>query len=309
MKKSSIPSDFYTTPPTELIDDDLTFLREMIAQPSKPPEPIDYNFLQKELSKRTPHQPKSLNGISSLEPQTKPPTRGPKYIRSIVNSPCPSNLSSGKIGMRDITYTFPEIESKRQPYSSLSNASIKNPQVSPSKHNPKERKVTTSLTKTKIVPNDNLPPDQRNIEFATQNRQPSKQPKSYVAWKFIGNMFDGNFGTLTGKLDASEDPTTLRKDFANIPYVLQQYHIEFPPDTKTKPKPKPRDLSSLSVHTRSFDDPATIRTVSRLHDENRERKAYVFDQQNEADDTQLYLETDTKLIPLVASRLPKGLQY
>ena len=89
-------AEIYTTQKTDLVEDDLSFLRGMIDKPAPQSEPIDYSFLRNELAKRRPAPVQQKKGIELIEPQTKPPTRSPKYIKSRVVS-------------RQAQYTFDEL--------------------------------------------------------------------------------------------------------------------------------------------------------------------------------------------------------
>lgn len=295
-KKFVISEKFimYSSPKSE-ISDDLTFLRGMIEQPSSPSESIDYQFLQKELNKRRPQPVKPKKGIETIEPQTKPPTRKPNYLKSPF-SYAQSKSSLGtlpKSNMREITYTFPndndELEAATNVEAdNISNFSNPHSRTSQTKSRQYDLQITTNST------------------IATVEKSIPKQPKSYLSWKFIGDTKDGNFGILTGKINARETPTTLKRNFANIPYVLDQYHIEFSPEEQeAPPKIHPRDLFALSI-AKNKSNEKNSRTISRLQQQKLKRK-YSNEYQNESD-TQIYLETDEKLIPLVASRLPKGTQ-
>ena len=136
-----------------------------------------------------------------------------------------------------------------------------------------------------------------------KNKPLSFDSRNYVSWKYVGDTLDGSFGTLTGKIDAQTDREELRKDFANMPYVLEQYQIEYSHDkAKKKKRNKPRDLFALSIIKRQ-NDPTRVKPVTRLQQEMRIRQL-----QNELgvdNDTQIYLDTDQKKIPLTVSRLAK----
>lgn len=274
---------------------DLTFLRDMIENKNTSPESIDYQFLQKELYKRRPQPTKQQKGIELIEPQTKPPTRRPNYIKSTYSSSQTKHefYNRPKSYIKEITYTFPNTNTQSETKNERS-VEIDNSDM------------TQSHPIPQTIDNQKSPQLITNTPTKCAERNGPKQPKSYLSWKFIGDTKDGNFGILTGKIDARETPTTLRRNFANIPYVLDRYHIEFEAaDNDPKPKVHPRDLFALSI---AKDRPADIRnarTISRLQQEKRKRPFYDYQYEQ---DTQIYLETDEKLIPLVASRLPKGTQ-
>ncbi|OHS97814.1 hypothetical protein TRFO_09237 [Tritrichomonas foetus] len=268
-------AEIYATPKSELAEDDLSFLRAMIDRPPPPPEPIDFNFLQNELVKRRPPPVPPKKGIEMIEPQTKPATRGPKYIKSRSIS-------------RQIQYTFED------PADTIPSI----PDNSSSEEFPHTRNMTQSSQSSQISKTRTAANGGRRTQSVIKN------PKSYLAWKYIGDTLDGSFGTLTGKVDASGKPEVVSKEFANIPYVLEQYQIEYEKIEEPKPKIRPRDLFALSIAQNS-NDPTKTRTVSRLQQQKRRRRLPQFDLQTDPD-TQLFLETDTKLIPLVASKLPQG---
>lgn len=263
--------------------DNLTFLRDMIDNTQASPESIDYQFLQKELYKRRPQPIKQKKGIELIEPQTKPPTRKPNYIKTPFSMAQAKNEyhNRPKSQIKEITYTFPDTN------------------------------VQSEIKTTNNDDNSQLNESQRNTQFVntvstSTERNGPKQPKSYLSWKFVGDTKDGNFGILTGKIDARETPKTLRRDFANIPYVLDRYHIEFKEaEQETKPKVRPRDLFALSIAKDRPKDVKNARTISRLQQQKRTQPIYEYQSEQ---DMQLFLETDEKLIPLVASRLPKGTQ-
>jgi hypothetical protein len=229
------------TPKVELADDDLSYLRGMIERAPAPAEPIDFTFLRDELSKRRPPLPPPFKGIATVDPQTQPPTRGPRYMKGI---PQRSTFVEPHFESDDFGLEIQHIEKSG---SDLSDSS-----VSPSR---------------------------------------IRKPEKYVCWKYIGDT-DETFGCLTGKLNAHKSPRILAREFAALPYELDRYHIEKQPPMPP-PKVRPRDLFSMSIKEGTREQ-ARRRTISRLND--KQTKAA-------ETDTQLFLETETKMIPLMASRL------
>lgn len=253
-------ADIYATPKAELAEDDLSFLRGMIDKPQQQSEPIDYSFLKNELAKRRPAPVAQKKGIELIEPQTKPPTRGPKYIKARAVS-------------RQTQYTFDELPFEVT--SQYSRSELQSRDLDVMEENP-TASATTEITKSPVG-------------------KPRK-PKSYVAWKYIGET-DGVLGCLTGKIDAAETPTTLRRELANIPYELERYKVDRSQRDDPQPKVRPRDLFAMSIKngTREY---IKRETISRMKKSQRRTN-------QEDQDTMLFLETDTKLIPLQASRLNK----
>lgn len=257
-------ADIYATPKTELVEDDLSFLRGMIDKPVVESDPIDYSFLRNELAKRrpAPHVPKK--GIEMIEPQTKPATRGPKYIKSRVVS-------------RQAQYTFDDL-----PFEVTSQYSR-----------------SETMSRDQDVAEVPLPTSSPTDEVSnTSSPSKARKPKSYVAWKYIGET-DGVLGCLTGKVDAAETPTTLSRELANIPYELERYKVDRGQPEQPQPKVRPRDLFAMSIKngTREY---IKRETISRMKKSQRRGN-------QEEQDTMLFLETDTKLVPLQASRLKKSL--
>ena len=204
MNNSELKSvGLYATSKSEF-PDNLTFIRDMIENPQVSSESIDYQFLQKELNKRRPQPMQKKSGIELIEPQTKPSTRKIKYIKSPFSVAQPKNAiyNRPKSNIMEITYTFPDTNSK----SGTSTKTIEDKNF--------------ALKKNSQIPNVNSnkknPQLTTYIDASTDQNGP-KQPKSYLSWKFIGDTKDGNFGILTGKIDARETPTTLKRNFANIP--------------------------------------------------------------------------------------------
>ena len=119
-----------------------------------------------------------------------------------------------------------------------------------------------------------------------------KSPSNYVAWKYIGVM-DGELGVISGKVKAGKKMALLHKDLANMPFLADSFKRKRVPEPQ-KPKIYPRDLFSLSI------DPDSKEMMK--HKIQKESK---IEQETPPppNDTQLYIQTESKLIPLVVSRL------
>ena len=243
-------SEIYSTPSPELADDDLSFLRSMIEKPPTPNDPIDYDFLKNELSKRKPIPEKKKKGIELIDYQVKKPTRTPHYLRS-----------------RSVTTQNPIIENKNQ-------VSV----------------VTMgSSSKPGILTEEELENTHNN-----QNKTDIKKSKNYVAWKYIGVMA-GELGVISAKVNANQSSNLIQREFANLPYAAESYK-RIPPKSSPKPKIHPRDLFSISIDPESKEIQKQ-KAICAL------KQQETFSKKQPKNDTKLYIETESKLIPLVVSRL------
>ena len=260
-------AEIYSTPKPEASDDDLSFLRSMIEKPPPPSDPIDFDFLKNELAKRRPAPKPRPRGIELIPPQTKPTAYKPKYLKTSIATP-----------------SFPE--KNETPFED-------------------ERIVHVDIGNDIY---ESMPQSQENLLIQTQNetlnhqRKPPqiKTPKKYVSWKYIGEL-DGQLGVLSGKLDTQEEKKkgrNIASDFANLPYITNDFRKPAPKPQPKKPRVKPRDLFQLSIASDSR-EAARQRSISAMR---RERKILDTFESNE-NDTQLFLQTEEGLVPLCVSRL------
>ena len=218
-----------------------SFLRGAIGSQAQTGDVIDYAFLRNEIAKRKPPPSPIKRGIELPEPQTKPPTRSPRYLKA---APV----------IKETQFSFGDL------------------------------------------PFDGVP-ERVPVPYVSQYPRTTKQgsrpkkPVNYVSWKYLGDT-DGVFGCLTGKLDADEDPETLRRKLSNMPYAMKKYKVQIEESTETKSTVKARDLYALSIR-------------SGVREDMRQRAATRISAAEARVDphTRLFIQTDTKMIPLTASRL------
>ena len=267
-------SEIYSTPKSELPDDDLSFLRTMIEKPPPPSDPIDFDFLKNELAKRRPPPKPKKTGIELIEPQVKPSSYVPKFLKTSIASPSFAEKRNPPPAAELVVHTelVPEPD--------------KNLEESQHELNSQNIEETQPI---------------EEIEKVEKKSPPKiKTPKKYVSWKYIGDL-DGELGILSGKLDPQEEKKkgrNISKDFANLPYLTNNYKRPSPPPPVKKPKVRPRDLFKLSIASDSR-EAAKQRSISAM---KRERK-FLDEFDSNKNDTQLFIQTDTELIPLCVSYL------
>jgi hypothetical protein len=121
------------------------------------------------------------------------------------------------------------------------------------------------------------------------------QPAKFVCWKYIGET-DGVLGCLTGRLNARDPPEKISRELAAIPFEIDLYKVPQPSKMKEKrPKIHPRDLFAMSIQNATR-EAARQRQISKLRDEKAENPP-------KQSDVLIFMETDVKRVPLVASRL------
>ena len=267
-------SEIYATPKPELPDDDLSFLRSMIEKPPPPVDPIDYDFLKNELTKRRPVQQPKPKGIELLEPQVKPSNHVPKYL---------------KTKSEEIPNKTPDL-----PRTASRGMSVPSEELIVQMTPAEENFQSLKPSQEELI-NEGI----REISSPAKPAKPAKKPKKYVSWKYVGDM-DGELGVLSGKLDVEkekENGRNIASDFANLPYMTNTYKKPVQPKVK-KPKVKPRDLFKLSIAKESR-EAAKQRSITALRNERR-----VIDDFDPANSGyQLFLQTEEGLVPIKVSRL------
>ena len=268
-------SEIYSTPKSELPDDDLSFLRTMIEKPPPPTDPIDFDFLKNELAKRRPPPKPRKTGIELIEPQVKPSAYTPKFLKTSIAAPSFAERRVPPPAEELVVQMEPENEKEME--RNQSDLMIRSKEETQETQNFDESEKSAKRTPPKI-----------------------KTPKKYVSWKYIGEL-DGELGVLSGKIDPQEEKKNGRnisKDFANLPYLTNNYKRPAPPPPAKKPKVRPRDLFKLSIASDSR-EAAKQRSISAMR---RERK-FLDEFDSNQNDTQLFIQTDTELIPLCVSYL------